>query len=120
MLYALNNFCNNQRKQDVMIENLSLKLTFCTIQPSKMHMLKISAFISICVQICETFISLNLNGFQDPDFIIMTVWRKPYPHACNCDKNFQTCQKSILVLLQPSLTRKNYTAFRMLSNVFHI
>lgn len=82
MLHALNNFCNNsQRKQDVMIENLSLKLTFCTIQPSKMHMLKISAIISICVQICETFISLNLNGFQDPDLekaipTCLQLWQK--------------------------------------------
>lgn len=65
-----------------MIENVSLKLTFCILEPSKMHMLKIiSAIISICVQICETLISLNFNGFQDPDIIIMTIWRKPYLYA---------------------------------------
>lgn len=120
MLYALNNLCNNnQRKQDAMIENVSLKLTFCILQPSKMHMLKIiSAIISICVQICETLISLNFNGFQDPDIIIMTIWRKPYLYAYCWDKNFQHCQKSILAQVQPPLT-KNYTAFCMLSNVFH-
>lgn len=71
----------------------------------------LSAITSLCVQICETSISLNLNAFHDTDFIIMTVWRKPYPAACSCDKNLQPCQKSILVLLQPPLTKKNYTSF---------
>ena len=65
-----------------MIKNVSLKLTSCILQPSKIHMLKIvSTIISICVQICETLMSLNFNGFQDPYIIIMTIWRKPYLYA---------------------------------------
>lgn len=30
----------------------------------------------------------------------MSIWRKTYPAACSYDKNFQPCQKPILVLLQ--------------------
>ena len=42
-----------------MLKYLSLKLTtFCTMQPNKMHMLEISAIVSIHVKICETFISI--------------------------------------------------------------
>lgn len=56
-LCTLNYLCkNNQRKQDVMIGNLSSKLTFCTSQPSYMHRSKIPAILSIHVQLGDTFI----------------------------------------------------------------
>lgn len=120
MLYTLKYLCkNNQSKQDVMIEHLSSKLVFCNIQPSKMHTPKIvSAILSMHVQVCESFISLNLTGFQDTDFIITTVQRKTSPAVCSCNKNFQSCQKPILVSLQPSFTKKVRTTFGMLSNCF--
>lgn len=64
-------------------------------------------------QICETFISLNLTGFQDTGFIIMTVWRKAFPAACGCDKNLRSCPKPILVAVRPLFTKKDCATFGM-------
>lgn len=44
----------------------------------------------------------------------MTVWRKTYPAACSCDKNFQPCQKPLLLLLQPSFNKEG------LHNILHV